>query len=514
MGNRYLLGYQLDDWDITTRRKKDFKITRFHREAIRRTHGMQHVMAGTLPFHVVGMCLPIPDTKDLVNSLFGIFKRVACEPPAYTYPKGRRHFKRFVRRFIHKSGLKPLSPSDVPRTEEWLEKTSYNEHRKQQIRAARDELYRQGAREVSDVESHNKWEFYSEYKPNRFINARVDGAKAYIGPIFWAIGDKVNHWKWFVKHIPFLDRPKALAKVLYKQGATYFITDYTSFESQWTRDAMHMIEFEVYKYMIKDLQGKEYYMDFFDNVLAGKFKMRYQFFNMEILSTRMSGEMNTSLGNGIGNLMLFMYAVHLNDPKADVFGFVEGDDGIFRVEPPSAAPTKQQLASLGFNLKIEQTKDFAEASFCGNVFDPEVMHVLADPIKMILKLGWCSPKHMRFNRAKKLQLLKAKAQSYLYQYNGCPIIAPVCNKILAKLAHVNVSEKIVESMGWYKRKIVKTSLKRRINMEKIDYRSRLVVEKVFGISVNQQLDAERMILEQLESGIGPVRWNLEHKQYQ
>ena len=375
-----MIGYQLDDADITSERKEDFKITSFHRETIRNTSHCEHIMAGASPFRISNMCLPIPDTKDPVNALFGIFKRVACKPPMFTFPKGRRHFSRYVRRFIYKSGISKLQPSDVPTFEEWLSKTHYSESRKSQLRTAREAMERlDDVSKIKIVEAHNKWEFYDKIKPNRFVNARNDMAKCYIGPIFWAISKTVNHLPWFVKHYGFHERSKVIKKLLGKAVAKYCITDYTSFESQFIKEAMEMIEFELYKFMVDDLPGKDHYLNFFNEVLAGVFTIQYEFFNMKIEATRMSGEMNTSLGNGFANLLLFYYAVHLQEKiyikelnsnkhiETVIKGFVEGDDGVFLVEPPECIPTAELLSSLGFNLKIEVVDSFAEVSTRGTV---------------------------------------------------------------------------------------------------------------------------------------------------
>jgi hypothetical protein len=224
------------------------------------------------------MCLPIPDLKDPVNALFGIFKRVACEPPPYKYPKGRKHFKRYVDRFMHKIGLQRLRPHEVKGMEPWLKTTSYNERRKQRLRDAADDIENLNAvDELKTVKSHNKQEFYTERKPNRFINARTDKAKAAIGPIFEAIGRKVNGLKWFVKHIPFLERPKALQSVLFRK-LKYVITDYTSFESHFTKELMETVEFRLYYFMVRDLPDREMYLDYFNEVLAGDFELKYKFF--------------------------------------------------------------------------------------------------------------------------------------------------------------------------------------------------------------------------------------------
>lgn len=159
-------------------------------------------------------------------------------------------------------------------------------------------------------------------------------------------------------------------------------------------------------------------MNYFMRVVSDLNKIKFSDVTVTIPSTRMSGEMNTSLGNGLVNFIIINYISEVLH-KTDVTLFVEGDDSIYKT---LAKITAQDFTDCGFTCELSTVETISEASFCGLIFDTETYTVIADPIKYILKTPWMMRRWMRASDKAQFGILKCKALSLLWQFPGCPII--------------------------------------------------------------------------------------------
>ncbi len=349
------------------------------------------------------------------------------------------------------------------------------------------------------VKAHVKDEPYDEIKPVRMINARCDASKALFGPTFAKIEKTVCKLPWFIKYIPVSDRPRAIFDRIYAEGAMYVCTDYSSFEAHFSPAIMWAIEEPLYEYMTSKLPqvDKDVFMAYWRTCIQGRNLVEIRdVFRAELEGTRMSGEMNTSLGNGWSNLVLFMFALYNNgatwdDIFVNIPGFVEGDDGLFRV-PRSLAPSSQQMANYGFNLKIDKVSDICEASFCGQVFDPKDLINVTDPIKVLMKLAWLPRKYIRASDKMKKQLLKAKTQSALFQYNGCPLVTSACVNILNQLKNVRFTRALYNQLDVRERDILhQSTVSFQIKTPSVG--TRTLVQKLYDISIDDQERLEKQL---------------------
>ncbi len=490
-----------------------------------------------LSFCVGNYCLFKADPGDTVNLLAGLTRRVAIATPKTVLPKRewRRNAQKFVNRTIrrwHRSGLlRPLEPVSVidlgEYFESWLARTNYPESRKEQLRTEfLGVLGDGGARTPKrvqdwttledghvlrdfgksfDVGTFVKDEFYDAPKPLRLINAGVDYRKCLFGPIFKQIEKEVCKLPHFVKYVAVLDRPRAIWDRLFNVGSTYDTTDYTSFESHFKQWVMRAFEEPLYKFMLSNCSSQvcNVFIAMWRSIIAGisvsnklVFGGRRRHMVAWVNATRMSGEMNTSLGNGWVNLLVYLWSRNLNGaPLEDldrVSGFVEGDDGIFIHDEFS--PTTEQLSALGFRLKIEVIDDLCKASFCGQVFDEEY-RVVTDPIKVILKLGWGQRDFIASRQKSRDELLLSKALSALFQYNGCPIIAPICKRIVAELRKRNVDcmRRARTALGSYKFEMLEEAFTPGWVQLDVKDCTRNLVARLYGISVSEQLDIEERL---------------------
>jgi hypothetical protein len=354
------------------------------------------------------------------------------------------------------------------------------------------------------VKGHCKDESYTEAKPLRLINARSDFAKGLLGPICSAIEHKVCKLPWFVKYISVKDRPGAIIDRCFVEGATYTITDYTSFEAHFTREVMWAIEQPMYEFMCQNLPAdqRDMFMSFWKEYVTGKNIIDLSgHLQIKLLATRMSGEMMTSLANGWSNLIITMFAIFEKGASwNDMFneeiiaGFVEGDDGIFRL-PPHLTPTTEEMASYGFCLKMEQTDDLTEASFCGMIFDVKNRVVVADPIKVLMKIGWAGRKYLSAKQSTLDEIALSKAQSALYQYNGCPIVTPACNRIIKVLKQrgAEIGQRAYAEAGSYKEVILREAVEETWTVKDVQESTRELIYKLYGLSPDDQIRLEKQL---------------------
>lgn len=451
---------------------------------------------------------PRPDPADVWSTIGGIIKRFGYKPPPVNR-KTRRLFMRFVDLWLRRN-LKPLTDDELPSFDQWLESTPYPLARKNELRREWDRCGRTPQwKKWRVVKSFIKDETYPEYKYPRLINSRVDTAKCFWGPYVAAVSERLFKNPWFIKNTPVADRPFAISERLLKPGATYVCTDYTAFEAHFTPEIMSMVQDRLFKHMLGKCTCWPLVEKFITEILAGTNCCRFKFLTARVKGVRMSGEMDTSLSNGFSNLMLFLFFSYKNGLvvddevlKSQVRGFVEGDDGIFVVDLPELCPTAEQFESLGFTIKIVKTKTFNEASFCGQVYDPDEKVVVTDIMDALCRFGWTNKKYVNANKITQLQLLRAKGFSFYYQYNGCPVLAALGRRILEITSGVCIEQRVVDGMdAWEKEKYTQAMAKDLPVYQEPGPATRDLVERLYEISTSQQIRWERIIS---EATLGPL----------
>jgi hypothetical protein len=441
-----------------------------------------------LPISVSGVAQPLVSPGDQTTWLGGVYKRTGTKTPRMNR-KMKRGFKSFVHRWC-KTNLTPLDPGYDLSPETWLENAPYSRKRKTKLMSdfRKFQTGTLGVKETA-VKGFQKWETYPSIKYPRMINSRSDYFKVYSGPAFDAISKEIFSNKYFIKKIPVDLRPKALYEELYSEGSTYIATDYTSFEAHFTSEVMACCEFIMYRYMMKNHTEGKKTMNEIIRTLQGKNKIIYRHGVVEIDASRMSGEMNTSLGNGFTNLMVFLYLSERNG-AGQVKGFVEGDDGLFSVQNPSKAPTAEDFFDLGWNIKIDTHKNLNHASFCGCVFEITDMVNVPDVLSVLTTLGWGSQRYVNASQSTQMMLLKSKALSYAYQYNGVPIVSKLSRSILKTLEHVKIEGRIVKQLEPHKQVILSRAMKNLPPERVVGNMTRNLVWELQNIPISDQIKIE------------------------
>lgn len=383
---------------------------------------------------------PKPDTSNPDNLIAGVSKRMATTPRPYRR-RVRRHFRKFVARWV-KENLEPLPaghfsnwsdpgtpslknpkiPLQPGYLESWLSQTNYPEWRKKELRLAYDNIQNdEGLYKFTDnIHKHGvvkifvKDEFYPEFKYPRAIWARQDEFKVIAGPIFKEIEKKLFDLPYFIKKVPKQDRPKFLHEFLECDDFIYQGTDYTSYEAHFNEDMQDDCEFELYRHMMQHNDHLKKVLHMIFQVTATYNLIKNKYFTLMTYAKRMSGEMNTSLGNGFSNLMFLKFGLHRYKipHKGPV---VEGDDALLSLK--TQLP-QEYYDEMGLNVKLEVFDTLGEASFCGNVFSSDELINITEPIYYLCTTPWLSKLYTHAGPKKKWELTKCKALSLAWEYPG------------------------------------------------------------------------------------------------
>lgn len=272
-------------------------------------------------------------------------------------------------------------------------------------------------KKMLEVISFIKAEQYPEYKHSRCINGRSDYAKILFGRVIKALEEVIYQHSDFIKKVPVDQRPSYLWKK-FERFRCFFEGDYSSFECSFLPPLVRCTEYVYLKYFL----GKSL-ADFFTKSIYANNKCVFIWFTVFILARRMSGDVNTSSGNGICNREVIKYIYYCATGKEDLEKVIEGDDSLVGIEPEEKEYfTVEAFARFGLRMKILFKDDISETSFCGQIFSPEALDVLADPLRYLKRFGWLDTKYTNATDRKKKRLLRAVAFSLAYQFPRCPIL--------------------------------------------------------------------------------------------
>lgn len=392
---------------------------------------MQLSLGPTLP-----CANPIPDTTSPTNALFGLEARLLMPLPTPDQDL-MAQFSKFCLTFF-KNQFTPLSPStDLGDIDAWLETTHYSEKRKQQLRDIRDrmpaDLTKMKQRWFA-CKSFVKKESMDKIKAPRIINSRSDYFKVFFGPIVKLCEQQVYQKPWFVKHVPVADRAKLVNQYLFRTGYHYFNTDHTKFEAHITPTVMNACELQFFKYMLQNFP--EHYQ-VIERAIAGNNHCRYKWFSVDIEGERMSGDMSTSLANGLTNLCLNFFVISKStDDWLQTPMLVEGDDGLFSLPAGVGIDTKL-YSKLGFDIKLVESSSPTLGCFCGLLYDPDEGGLIKEPNKIMSNFGWTD--RISTKRNVLFQLLVAKAFSLLCELPNCPIAVALALRVLQPLRNKKVT---------------------------------------------------------------------------
>lgn len=483
-------GYRVDQISLPPLKSPDstFKLVR-QKDMIKEVGPPARV---TLGCHLVGAALPVPDTTYPLNALTGTIKRVCCQMPRIKRPilrKLNRFVRKYCNRFFAHCRFNADEDFDI---DEWLQDANYTLSRKEELKNKFLKIMNPKMRAYMRVKAFVKDEAYVEYKYPRGIYSRTDEFKCLVGPLFAKMNKILFSTPDTIKKIPVNQRMKFI-KEKFEEHYKLFCTDFSQFEATFVPMLQECTEMYFYGYLLQNHPARDYFMNLIRKTLLGEQYIEFKNFVIKIMGKRMSGEMNTSLANTWTNMMISYFLV-LMAGSLSYKGVFEGDDGINNC---IILPTSKQYAELGAIIKIEEVNNVSEASFCGNVFDPEALDNVTDPRETLISFGWTTAKYTNSTTFKLKYLLRAKAMSLIHEYPGCPILRSLAHYALRVTSNIP-NHKMEE----FNNKHIKNTYLREqwfhvknqeIENKEVHINSRMLVEKLYSISIPKQLEIEKYL---------------------
>lgn len=340
-------------------------------------------------------------------------------------------------------GLKPIQLQNRADIRTWIEHRPYTRARKT---ALLNVLSRISDAEISRMIFPNlvkcfiKDETYGKLKPPRLIASRVDEAKVLLGPYFHHIDEALFNSIYSVKHIPYSQRPTVIEERFskyHKMHYRYLCLDYTSFECSANRDMQLAFEYVIYRRIFPSIV----YSSLVTRLLSNKTRLTSYGLGCASISTvRFSGEMNTSCGNTLYNLMAIKYCLRIMGIKTHML--VEGDDSIVAIPQDFDIEYFLELMhSCGLIVKYDIFDYHGDAGYCSSYWSFESSTPVMDLKEFCLNIGVC-PTH-RAKRFGKRTMIDSKLTSYAIQYPHNPLVLE-----LFKLYECN--GKIIEPYNSYR----------------------------------------------------------------
>ncbi len=453
--------------------------------------------------HLAGVALPHNDTRCALSLAAGGLNRV-CSLLPRPNPTVHAEYKLFAARFFRKH-FRPLPSDTVLDHKEWLFSRPYSLKKKMNMWRQWEECFGQLVPDDLKFGVFSKDEDYTKWAMNRLINAPSDVAKIYFGPIIAEIEKQLYKTKWFIKKVPVHMRPQFLRDMEAKMAALCqkSASDYASYECSFTREQKEAVELPFTEYMVQNIPGNEKWMTEFRSWIASSLtEMVNKYFTIYMEETsRYSGEITTSAFNGLTNVIIHEFIAQRTGQHVEFI--VEGDDCLAIWE--KSAPTEADYEELGFKVALELHSELETTSFCGQVFAPEDMTVMTDPRYVLAGIGWLPQRYLHSKESVKLCLLRAKAWSCGYQYQGTPILASLARYLLRITASYD-ARKAFEHLDLYKAELLEQAMEHFDPsipdelQKQVGMASRQLVEKLYGIPIAVQLRYESYFDSQTELG--------------
>lgn len=461
------IGKKLDD--IKDGKIEDVAKFQYEREV---KDAMRRIVSVNPGMQIPGFAAPRPDTGHSGSAKEGLQKRLmgTTFEPKFDYYADLEKYTKLI--FDHERwGEKVLMDDDnikyLTDFDFYLSKTNYSETLKKKFREVREEVV-QNANRLSP-EEFQKWcevkcfvkeEAYDEPKFHRGIYARSDYFKVIFGPYVKLMEKCVFSSTYFVKKIPVKDRHDWLLNKLYMDGAVFGSTDFTGFEKHSIPRLMKVTVHKVYdlfcKYIEMLTNGNDaQLLGLCAKVLRGMNNFVFKYFKASFPGGKCSGEMDTSLSNGLLNFIMMVFILeregyhtgfgYFNTPKRPgCFSGIlpccfEGDDGniSFPYDLDISLITPDLFKQYGLDLKIEVANKVGEAGFVCLYFNEITPQLITNPFKHLARM-WVSSRYIKSKETKIRSLMRMKCMCLLYQFPSCPILAAYCEMVLRLTAGYDI----------------------------------------------------------------------------
>lgn len=411
--------------------------------------------------------------------------------------------------------IKPPPADELGYFEQWLSGMNKPQWRKDQLRKADAEFVETNAfmsqlmgkvKWMHGVGAFSKLESYPKFAYERTINARRDETKNQLGP--WT--SLVEHLVFstdpdnpfagdFIKKVKMADRARFLRDKF--EGFTRCAaTDYSKFEASFIVVMMLVCEYAVLSAYLRHTSHGRVFLRHYREAVMSTNVIRYSTWACKVDGKRMSGEMTTSLGNGLMNRYLCHFEMWRRGFQGQFAAVFEGDDGLIGL-PVGYDLSRPFLPDMGFEVKFDVYEHWTLASFCGNLVDEDSLTIVTDPFYVMSEFPWLNPRYLGARNTSKLALMRAKALSLLHQLPGCPILQDYALNALHRSRGVSL-KRVVEggALNAWEADHLSDAMKdfgvgytfsnENLPVRPVAMSARLFFERCFGISVEQQMSLE------------------------
>lgn len=221
--------------------------------------------------------------------------------------------------------------------------------------------------------------------------------------------------------------------------------------------------------------------------------------------TRMSGDMDTGLGNSLAMLGLIRSVVTISGITKHALS-VNGDDSVLIIESKELGKFKAFMhlfKEFGFNMKLDVHYNLNDVEYCqSKILLTDYGYVMSrNPYRVMSRIGWATQLYP-----------KRRFGDYLYALGMCEKASswgvPVnyaAGKGVYDASFKSKGQRKLKSMSRKLRKSLERTRYWRTNMEptiSMDVRQRF--ENLWGLSVEMQLDLENITYGQVQEIPGSV----------
>lgn len=282
---------------------------------------------------------------------------------------------------------------------------------------------------LSVINCFIKSENYTDVKEPRVISSCSQELKALLGGFYHLI-DKhlINTTPFFVKG---MNPHKITSKMeeMSKRWSCFMGSDYSSYEGSQDYDWLINVELQVYKMLLANYP--EVYK-FIESIYIGGHDLYYKKrYIGHLFGKRMSGDMQTSIGNGITNAAIWLYTAYKHNQGIEFL--VEGDDAFLCSDSPLDVSI---VNHLGFDCKIEgPSVNWEDIMFLS--MQHYRGHSFANIYKILDKIGVVKSVHFakcqnslsKRQAAKLTDYMFTKAYCFLFMFPDTPIISTILSRI-------------------------------------------------------------------------------------
>lgn len=324
--------------------------------------------------------------------------------------------------------------------------------------------------------------YVDELKEPRCIQYRSKRFHLYVGRFLHPIESAVmEHLERGVRFCAKSRNSLGRAEDLYEMWSSYsdpvaVLLDHSKFDAHITVDHLRL-EHWFYTSVVPDPRLKKVLRWQLMNKGRTKHGTKY-----EVQGTRMSGDVNTGLGNTVLNYA--MLASWLECCGVDGRVYVDGDDSV--VVLSSAELTKLDYGywkTMGMETKVEYAYEFEHVEFCQCrpvlIAQPDTYRMVRSPVRVLTRAPWTVKK---YDEVGYMRLIRTIGWCELASNGSVPVLQEFASWFMDQGA------------GRLLRHEIRSLLRDRIEHVEVQqptYLSRLSFEQAWGVPVDLQLYVER-----------------------